>query len=143
MGVTASTFRGHSHSGVVRFKFLGEKGPVYQNRVYCREDAGVVYDALRRKYPEHEELELLVWVLQPHELTHQDGRAVAAKKLMEKPVVSVGAFVPRIRYRGARPVVQGRGKLEMFGSGEATGLSDVLEIFDRREPWQKAVGWTP
>lgn len=132
MPVYGHTPRPPAHSGVVMFAFLNEKGEVvHKNRVYTKMDAGLVYDALRAKYPEHEGLVLHVWV--KAEIAHDEQRGVVAKGLDRQPPQSPPgeAFTASLEWRGPRPRVRAPGTLlEVKGEGAAPEkLGKLLSAF--------------
>lgn len=119
------------------FRFYdGERGTVYTNRVYTRRDAALVYDALRKKYPEHGNLRLEVWVLE--HLSHWESRAIAAKRVDQEKVITDGVFVERVDWLGPRPRIEGPGRIvEMKGEGtNADKVAEVLSVFSGGEAWR-------
>lgn len=139
MGVIAKSRSQPEHAGLLRFGFIGKDGKVVLGgRLYLRKDAALVYDALRAKYPEHDELQLEVWVVAQHEISPYEYRGVAAKKVLDGPVEHVAGqpFVRHIKWHGPRPKIEGAGEIvEMVGGPDneqsAELLSRALAIVNR------------
>ena|GEM_PF-4867553 len=144
MPVYGHTPRPPAHSGVVMFAFVGERGEVVRkNRVYTKNDAALVYDSLRAKYPEHDKLVLHVWV--KREVAHDEQRGVVAKGLdRQKPQSPPGEpFTESLVWRGPRPKVKAPGRLlEVRGEGEVPEkLGRVLSAFaSGGAKWRRAEG---
>lgn len=143
MPVYGHTPRKPPHSGVVMFAFVDEKGEVVRkNRVYTKNDAALIYDALRAKYPEHDDLVLHVWV--KHEIAHDEQRGVVAKGLDKRSPQSPPGepFTESLVWRGPRPVVKAPGRLlEVKGEGEAPEkLGKLLSAFAGSVKWERARG---
>ena len=126
------------------FAFVGERGEVVRkNRVYTKNDAALVYDSLRAKYPEHDKLVLHVWV--KREVAHDEQRGVVAKGLdRQKPQSPPGEpFTESLVWRGPRPKVKAPGRLlEVRGEGEVPEkLGRVLSAFaSGGAKWRRAEG---
>lgn len=129
------------HSGVVVFHFYTpakEDQPeqiIYRGRLYRRVDAALVYDALRKKYPDFEGLRLWVRVVPDHEVSAADRRAVYAKRITDGPVQTPEGegLCEEIDAIGARPSVPlppdplvGRLSLELTGEGDGEAFGEKV-----------------
>lgn len=132
MSVYGHTRKPPPHTGVVVFSFVDDKGnTVYGNRVYTKNDAALVYDAVRAKYPEHDELRLVVTVKdQP---THDEQRGVVVRGLDRVPAACPPGepFTERLDWLGPRPKIKAPGRLlEAVGEGPAPEeLGRLLSAF--------------